>query len=355
METKMAAWSNAFQGYNFPFCGEENVSQSFVDYGSPSTLNIDMEDQAQKLLLHSNQSDDSQLQRLAANQLSLPFLEPNQRSSSVPEETLNDYQFLRRSCKEQISGGKCGVHVENFSADRPDIMYSSIAELIHDDMICHSWKSCDLFKSNSSMPWKQKETSCWSSCKLCSNFRQARKSQNSNAAQVVKHLSSALPDISPVLLYNLFQESHALEIPRFQYDTFLGNSLACNSLGTDHQGLLMYPSGSGLEVFNFSCISQCCESIDFENAKYNPSPLKPELSKQQFVVQDRIKQIDFASYSRSNIIVGIRSQYHCSFFQSCPSASGEGDKVSTPPGYVKGKSACKPSSPSGWHLSPVSM
>ena len=327
-DNKMAAWSHALPGYNFPFCGEENVSQSFVDYGSPSILNIDMEDQGQKPLIYSNQSYDSQLQRLAANQPSLPFLVPNQRSSSIPEETLDDYQFRRRSYKEQISVEKCGVHVENFSADRPDIMFSSIAELVHDDRNCHPWKTCDLFKSNSSLPWKQRETSC----KLCSNFCQACKSQNSNAARVVKHLSSALPDISPVLLYNLFQESHTLEIPRFQYDTFLGNGLACKSLGTDHQGLLMYPSGPGLDVFNFSYISQCSESTDFENAERNSSPLKPELSKQQFVVQGRIRQIDFASYSRSNIIVGIRSQYHCSFFQSCPSASGEGDKVSTSPG-----------------------
>lgn len=322
----MAAW----QGYNFPFCGKENVSQSFVDYGSPSMLNIDMEDQGQKLLFHSNQSDGSQLQRLSAIQPSLPFLEPNQGSSSVPEEPLNDYQFLRRSCKDQISGGKCGVHVENFSADRPDIMYSSIAQLAHDDMNCHPWRSCDLFKSNSSLPWKEKETSCRSSCKLCSNFCQACKNKNGNAARVVKHLSSALPDISPELLYDLFQESHVVEIPRCQYDTFLGNSLACSPLGTDHQSLLMYPSGSSLEVFNFSCISQCCESTDFEKAELKLSPLQPELWKQQFVVQDRIRQIDFASYSPSNIIAGVRSQYHCSFFQGCPTGS-EGDKVGTPP------------------------
>ena len=319
----MAAWCNNFQVFNFPFSDEENVSQSFVDYGSPSMLNIDMEDQAQKLLFHSNQSDSSQLQRrLATNQPSLPFLEPNQRSSSVPEETFDDFTV-----------GKCGVNVENFSADHPDIMYSSVSELVHDDMNCHSWKTCDLFKSISSLPWKQEETLCSrSSCKLCSCFRHACQSQNSNAARVIKHLTSALPDISPEFLYDIFQESHALEIPRFQYDNFLGNSLACTSLETDHQGLLMYPSGFGLEVFNFSCISQCCEFTDFETEEYSLPPLKPELSKQQFIVQDRIKQIDFASYSHSSILVGIRSQYHCSFFQSCPSASGEGDKVSTPPG-----------------------
>lgn len=325
----MAAWRHAFQRYNFPFCGEEKVSQSFIDYGSPSVLNIDMDEQGQKLVIHSNQSHDSKLQRLAANQPSLPFLEPNQRSSSIPEENLNDYQFRRRSRRDRISVEKCGVHVENFLADRPDVMYSSITELVHDDTNCHPWKTCDLLKSNSSLPWKQTETSC----KLCSNFRQACTHQNSNPARVVKHLTSALADISPVLLYNLFQESHALEIPRFHYDTFLGNSLACNSLETDHQGLLMYPSGPGLEVLNFSHIPQCCESMDFENAEYYLSTLKPELSKQQFAVQGRIRQIDFASYGHSNIIVGIRSQYHCSFFQSHPSASGEGEKVSTPPGY----------------------
>lgn len=322
----MAARKHGFQGYNFPFCGEENVSQSFVDYGSPSMLNIDLDEHGKKLVIHSKQCHSSEFQRLTANQLSLPFLEPNQRSLSIPEETLFDYQLRGRSYRGHKRFEKCSVHVNNFSADHPDIMYSTVAELVQDDMNCYPWNTCDMLKSNSFLPWKRKE----SSCKLCSNFRQSYTNQNSNCARVVKYLASALPDLSPVLLYNLFQESHALEIPRFHYDTFLGNCLACYTLETDHQGLLMYPGGPGLDVLNFSHISQ---SVEFEGAEIsNLSPLQPVLLKQQFAVQGRIRQIDFAAYSHNNIIVGVRSQYHCSFFQSLPSAS-EGIKVSKAAGY----------------------
>lgn len=319
----MAAKKLALQGYNFPFCGEENVSQSFVDYGSPSMLNIDLDELGEKLITHSRQSHDSQLHRLAANQLSLPFLEPNERSLWIPEETLFDYQSSARSYKGQKRFEKRSIHVDNFSADQPDIMYSTIAELVQDDMNFYPWNTCNMLKLNSFLPWKLKETSC----KFCSNLRQAFANKNSNNAQVIKDLASALPDLSPALLYDLFQESYALEIPRLHYDTFLGNCLACYPLETDHKGLLMYPSGPGLDILNFSHIPQ---SVDNESAEISSlSPLKPVLSKQQFAVQGRIRQIDFASYSHNNIIVGMRSQYHCSFFQSYPSASAEeGETVS---------------------------
>lgn len=324
----MAAKKLTLQGYNFPFCGEENVSQSFVDYGSPSMLNIDLDELGKKLVTHSRQSHDSQLQRLAANQLSLPLLEPNERSLWIPEETLFDYQSSGRAYKNQELFEKFSMHVDNFSADQPDIMYSTIAELVQDDMNAYPWNTCTMLKLNSFLPWKRKETSC----RLCSNFRQAFADKNSNNARVIKDLASALPDLSPVLLYDLFQESHALEISRLHYDTFLGNCLACYPLETDHKGLLMYPSGPGLDILNFSHISQ---SVDNGSAEVSSlSPLRPLLSKQQFAVQGRIRQIDFASYSHNNIIVGMRSQYHCSFFQSYPSASGEeGETVSKSTDY----------------------
>ncbi len=325
----MAARKHTLQGYNFPFCGEENVSQSFFDYGSPSMLNIGLDEQGKKLVIDSKQSHDSQLQRLAAKNLSLPFLEPNQRSLAIPEETLFDYQSSGRSFRDKKTSEKCGVHVDNFSADHPDIMYSTMAELVQDDMNCYPWITCNVLKSkfNSFLPWRKKETTC----KLCLKFTKAIANQNSNPAGVVKDLASALPDVSPELLYNLLQESHALEIQRLDYDTFLGNCLACYTSETDRQGLLMYPSGPDLDVLNFSHISQ---PMDFEGAELsNLSPLKPIMSTQQFAVQGRIRQIDFTSYSHNNIIVGLRSQYHCSFFQSNPCASGEEGKVSKSTSY----------------------
>lgn len=319
----MAASKHEFQGYNFPFSGQENVSQSFVDYGSPSMLNIHLEEHGKKLFLHSKQSHDSQLQRLVANQVCLPFLEPNQRSSIVPEETLNDYQLSGHLCRDRISFEKANVHVDNFSTDHPEIMYSTISDLVQNDLNCLPWDTCDTLKSNSSLPWKGKETKC----KLCYSFRRAYNNQKSNPARVMTHLASALSDISPVLLYDLFQESHALEAPRFHYDTFLGNCLSCHSLETGHQGLLMYPSGPGLDVLNFSHVSQYSGFMEFEGTESNSTPFKPVLSNQQFAVHGQIRQIDMAIYSQSNIIVGVRSQYNCSFFQSNTTACREGVSI----------------------------
>ncbi|KAJ7328642.1 TATA box-binding protein-associated factor RNA polymerase I subunit C [Desmophyllum pertusum] len=281
----MAARKHAFfQGYNFPFCGEENVSQSFIDYGSPSILNIDLDKKDQKVVIHSRQTHDSHiLQRLVANQLSLPYMEPNERSSTIPEETPSGFRFIHGDngkpyrCKRaefersnpgglsrnRLSSEKYNLHVENFSEDHRDVMYSTIAELVQDEFNCYPWNTCNMFKSNSFLPWQRKELGC----KLCSK--------------------------------------------------------------TNHQGLLVYPSGPGLDVLNFSHISQCSDVVDFENTctENSVSSLKPVLSNQQFAISGRIRQIDFSSYSPNNMIIGIRSQYHCSFFQSIPGGSTEGQET----------------------------
>ena len=343
----MAARKHAFfQGYNFPFCGEENVSQSFIDYGSPSILNIDLDKKDQKVVIHSRQTHDSHiLQRLVANQLSLPYMEPNERSSTIPEETPSGFRFIHGDngkpyrCKRaefersnpgglsrnRLSSEKYNLHVENFSEDHRDVMYSTIAELVQDEFNCYPWNTCNMFKSNSFLPWQRKELGC----KLCSSMYKSYSDQESNSSQVIEHLGSALPDISPVLLHDLFKESSALETPRLHYDTFLGNSLAGHCLETNHQGLLVYPSGPGLDVLNFSHISQCSDVVDFENTctENSVSSLKPVLSNQQFAISGRIRQIDFSSYSPNNMIIGIRSQYHCSFFQTIPGGSTEGQET----------------------------
>ena len=54
----------------------------------------------------------------------------------------------------------------------------------------------------------------------------------------------------------------------------------------------------------------------------------PILSRQQFALQGAIKQIDISSHSSEDVVVGIRSQYNCSFFQSHPNSSTDRNLVS---------------------------
>lgn len=320
----MAAGKRVWQNYNFPFSDQENVSQSFMDYSSASVLNIGLDEHEKRLVIDSKQSHDSQLQRLVAKHPSLPFLEPNQRSSFVPEETLNNYQlsgFLRR---KQLNFDISTAHVDNFSAYHPDIMYSTATDLLQEEMNCFPWSTCGNMRHKIDVyrPWQRKE----GYCKLCSNFRKASMFQDSKPSQVMKHLGTALPDVCPSLLESLLKESTALEIPRFHFDTFLGNSLSCHTLQTDGKALLVYPSGAGLDILNSSCITQSQESVDEESTSL---PFEPILSEQQFSIRGQIRQIDCSSYSHNNVVVGTRSQYNCSFFQSCPNISKERNSVSS--------------------------
>lgn len=317
----MAAENCAWQSYNFPFSEHENVSQSFIDYSNASVLNVDLDEHGQRLSVHSKQSHDSRSQRLVAKHPSLPFREPSQRSS-VPEETVNDYQLRGRLRRDQLNRDTSTVHVDNFSVDHTDVMYGTVAGLLQEEINCPPWSTCANIRhaGDFCLPWKRKDKFC----QLCSNIRQASVQQDSNPSQVLKHLGAALPDIPPSLLENLLQESIALQIPRFHFDTLMGNSLACHTL--EHQAFLMYPSGAGLDILNFSQISPFPESVDERSI---PLSCEPVLSKQQFSIQGQIRQIDFSCYCRNNIVVGSRSQYSCSFFQSCPYGSREGDSVST--------------------------
>ena len=325
---KMAAEKQSWQSYNFPFSGQEHVSQSFIEYGSASVLNIDLDEDGQRLVIHSNQLHDSLFQRrLVAKHPSLPFLEPNQRCSSLPEETLNDYQLGGCLRRDQLNFNASTVHVDNFSADHPDVMYGTIVDLLQEEMSCPPWSTCgnNKHKIDVYFPWKRKDDCC----KVCYNIRHASAHRNSNPNQILKHLGATLPDISPTLLDNLLQESNALEISRLHFDAFMGNSLTCHALEEDYQALLMYPSGPGLDILNFSHISHVPLSMVSATKECTSLPFHPVLLKQQFSVQGRIRQIDFSSYSYNNIVIGSRSQYNCTFLQRRPTGSDEGGYVST--------------------------
>lgn len=207
--------------------------------------------------------------------------------------------------------------MDTFSADHPDIMYGTAADLLKEEMNRPPFSTCSNNKNKVDFyfPWKRREDCC----KLCSKIRYASLNKESNPGQMLKQLGTTLPDISPRLLENLLQESNALDTCRLHFDTFLGNSLSCYALDTEQQALLLFPSGPGLDVLNFTHVPCSTE----QNTHFHPL-----LSKQQFAIHGQIRQIDFSSYSHKNVVAGIRSQYNCAFFQSCPSISNKDNSVS---------------------------
>lgn len=309
------------QSYNFPFSHQENVSQSFIDYSSASVSNIDLDEGDRTLVIYSKKSHNSQRQRLVARHQSLPYL---------PVEIVNDYHlngFLHRYELNCDIPSVVLSHVDNFSAYHPDIMYGTVVDLLHEDMNVPPWSICMNIRRDRdpSMPWKQKTVNC----KLCSKVRQVSLRENDDLFKAIKYLGKTVPDISPLLLENLLQESITLESSRLHFDTFMGNSLACHASKADNQAVLMYPSGAGFDILNFSNILQFSESADNDGtSSSSPSSSKPIVSMQQFSIQGQIRQIDFSSHSGNNMVIGTRSQYSCSFFQSCSTDSTDGSLVS---------------------------
>ena len=305
------------QSYNFPFSHQENVSQSFIDYSSASVSNIDLDEDDSTLVIYSKKSHNSQRQRLVATHQSLPFL---------PVEMLNDCHFngfLRRYELSRDIPSVVLSHVDNFSAYHPDIMYGTIVDLLQEDMSVPPWSTCENTRHNKDPFWPRKQKQAH--CKLCSNVRKASLRENGDLFQTIKHLGTSVPEISPSLLENLLQESITLESSRFHFDTCMGNSLACHTSEADNQAVVMYPSGAGLDILNFSNILLFSGSADKDGTSSTSEPI---ISMQQFSIQGQIRQIDVSSYSGNNIVVGTRSQYSCSFFQSCSTDSTDGNLVS---------------------------
>ena len=120
----------------------------------------------------------------------------------------------------------------------------------------------------------------------------------------MQQLKRTLSEISPSLLDDFLQESITSELSQFHFDLFMGNSLAGHSLNAEQQAILLYPSGSGMHVFNFAKMSQFAKAADLDDTLFSANPM---LSRQQFALQGAIKQIDISSHSSVDVVVGIRS------------------------------------------------
>ena len=310
---------NQFQTFNFPFAPEQNVSHSFIDYGCTSALDLDLEEETETLVVHSKRSrgEREKKQQLFARQPSLPFLEPNELSSFLPEETLSDYQLEGRK-----NIGKSTIHVDNFCTDHPDIMFGTLGELLKDELNCQPWNTCGKLCKTSNLLMGPAERAC----EFCASFNKASSHLTSPSARLIQQLGTALPDIPPQLLENFCLQSNMLEIPRLHYDTFVGNVLATHT-SKDDQCLLMYPSGHDLDVVNFSHVLPIPQSLEFSIQQSSSPPFKPIVKCQQFANQGRVQQIDCASFGGNSIIVGIRSRYNCTFFQGSVDKDGENEVV----------------------------
>ena len=317
----MAAKRHCWQSFNFPFSEQEIVSHSFLDYSSSSLSNIDLDEDGKTVVIYPKKSHNSRL-RLEANHPSLPLLTPNSPSCSLSLKTMVDSN-LRDDAVSEISSN----HLSNFSTYHPDVMYGTVSGLLQEELSCYPWAICGNIRPSIDLysPWNRKEAYC----KMCSKLSKASQRRKGSGTQaILQQLKTSLSDISPSLLDDLLQESITSELSQFHFDLLMGNSLACHSLDAEQQAILIYPSGSGLDVLNFAKISQFAKATGLDDTLFCANPI---LTRQQFTLQGGIKQIDFSSHSSEDIVVGIRSQYNCSFFQSYPNynSSTDGNLVSS--------------------------
>ena len=177
------------------------------------------------------------------------------------------------------------IHLSNFSSCHPDVMYGTVSGLLQEELSCYPWGICANIRPSMDLylPWNRRETHCNQCSKLC-KAAQGRKGSGTHA--IMQQLKRTLSEISPSLLDDFLQESITSELSQFHFDLFMGNSLAGHSLNAEQQAILLYPSGSGLDVFNFAKMSQFARAAGLDDTLFSANPL---LSRQQFALQGAIK------------------------------------------------------------------
>ena len=133
------------------------------------------------------------------------------------------------------------------------------------------------------------------------------------------NLHEGLSDIPSGLLYDLLNESYEKKIAEWHYNSLQGNGLACVSFERRGNGapaccILCYPSGCNLDELNTAYLTESGSSDEtHETTDTVISPRLSCVSSQKFKLQGRLNQLDSSVYPSSQVLVGARTQYQCSF------------------------------------------
>ena len=146
-------------------------------------------------------------------------------------------------------------------------MYGTVSGLLHEELRFYPWGICANIRPSVDLylPWNRRVTHC----KMCSKLsKAAQRRKGSGTHAIMQQLKTTLSDISPSLLDDLLQESITSDISQFHFDLCMGNCLACHSFNAEQPAILLYHSGSGLDVFKFAKISQFAKANYFLLIQY---------------------------------------------------------------------------------------
>ena len=287
--------NRVFPSFNFPYSANGEVNESFVDYGSSSALNLDV-DIAGNVIFQAKQPYRIQKQawRVISRQPSTPILPPNEQCS-IADETLADFERAEPR-KTTTNSSK---HVCNFSSDFSEVMHGTMAQLLREQLNVTPWNSCPKLTTES----LSSKDFFGHDCLLCKDQWKCKPPtpKQSESLAFKENLSTALVDVPAQLLEGLLKESYEQRIEQLKFDTLQGNVLAY-ALRGDSQGVLVYPSGPVMEVLNVS-------SCNCSEEKVVIAPI------QQFALNGSVKQVVCESAVQDQLLVAARGQYHCTFFQ----------------------------------------
>lgn len=329
-----------FPSFNHPFYPDGGHQQTFIDYGSVSTLNIGIDDGGRVATTSRHRHYDTEIQdaRLVGAQLTLPLLAPCKNvftGKDLPEQRYKS-RLRRREFQRSLV-----EQVKDFCKENPHIAFQSSIEFVEEELNCKPWEpQCCCFKEVAYWPHQKRIKGHLNPDntlnKFCDVFTTLPLSNDLGLQKYLRNydlprgMSEAFHDIPPRLLFDLLNESvEQQKDEKLHFDILQGNALAyCNMPDSKSgDGILLYPSGPCLEVLNASVV----RLKDTGNASDETRKLygKPALSpcSKNADVKGQIRQTSAVSYDDGDTFVATRSQYSCSFFSATTSTTNDSPEV----------------------------
>ncbi|XP_001635955.2 uncharacterized protein LOC5515855 [Nematostella vectensis] len=287
--------SNEFPSYYFPFYRDGQQEQSFIEYGSSSSHNLNVNGRSGLILESKHRRNGGRY--YTALHATIPLMQPCQTShlcKSYPEVE------IKLNHRQDDFRSTLATQICNFAQDYPDIQFT-IAGALQDE-----------FKNDNLQMYS-------------TIFKSSKQEQ-------VNELSEALSDIPSEVLFDLLNESvNEQKNEKFYFDILQGNTLSYCSNWDPNTGVLFYPNGPTLETLNMSYVS--FDKHDLNSNSCNSNQLwKPSLrsSSKAFDVSGTIRQVNAVSIW-NRIFVGTRSRYSCCMFEVSRPSDEDNEKVTLNP------------------------
>ncbi|XP_031571800.1 uncharacterized protein LOC116305938 isoform X1 [Actinia tenebrosa] len=326
-----------FPSFNHPFYPDGGHQQTFIDYGSVSTLNIDIDNDGRVVTTskHRHYDKESDGTRLVEAHLTLPLFAPC-------KNVFTDKVFPEQRCRIHNSNFKQSLleQTSDFYKNHPDIAFQSSVEFVGEELHCKPWDpKCFYYSKTIQMVHMTKRQHLNPNNfldRFCDLFVTFPLSKDlglmlDKRYALPRGLCEAFHDIPPQLLFDLLNESvEQRKNEKLYFDILQGNTLAYCNMPDSESGqdiVLFYPSGPCLEVLNSSIVRlKDTGTLSDKSRKLYRKPALLTCSKNEDG-KGTIRQISAVSYEHGNTFVATRSQYGCTFFSATISTTKDSPEI----------------------------